>query len=243
LKESVHMTTGNYLLDAMSPELYEKLAPNLKRVSLKQGTILHHPGETIEDLYFPIDCGISITITMKNGSTAEAGIIGRREVLGINAIMGGKETTQTEYIVQIAGSAIKIDAPALLEEFDRNKELRGVLLRFTQAMIAQISQTTACNSLHVLEQRLARWLLESQDRINTNEIKLTQEFLSHMLGVRRAGITQTAQKFQEKGLIQYHRGIVQILDQKGLEEAACECFRTVREEYDRLLGIQQKDLR
>ena len=243
MKESVHMTTGNYLLDAMSPELYEKLAPNLKRVSLKQGTILHHPGETIEDLYFPIDCGISITITMKNGSTAEAGIIGRREVLGINAIMGGKETTQTEYIVQIAGSAIKIDAPALLEEFDRNKELRGVLLRFTQAMIAQISQTTACNSLHVLEQRLARWLLESQDRINTNEIKLTQEFLSHMLGVRRAGITQTAQKFQEKGLIQYHRGIVQILDQKGLEEAACECFRTVREEYDRLLGIQQKDLR
>jgi len=243
LKESVHMTTGNYLLDAMSPELYEKLAPNLKRVSLKQGTILHHPGETIEDLYFPIDCGISITITMKNGSTAEAGIIGRREVLGINAIMGGKETTQTEYIVQIAGSAIKIDAPALLEEFDRNKELRGVLLRFTQAMIAQISQTTACNSLHVLEQRLARWLLESQDRINTNEIKLTQEFLSHMLGVRRAGITQTAQKFQEKGLIQYHRGIVQILDQKGLEEAACECFRTVREEYDRLLGIPQKGLR
>jgi len=237
------MTTGNCLLDALSPELYEKLAPNLKRVWLKQGNILHHPGETIEDLYFPIDCALSITITMRDGSTAEAGLVGRREVLGINAIMGGKETTQTEYIVQIAGSAMKIHARILLEEFDRNKELRDVLLRFTQAMIAQISQTTACNSLHVLEQRLARWLLEAQDRVNSDEIRLTQEFLSHMLGVRRAGVTQTAQKFQENGLISYRRGIVQILDQGGLKEAACECFGTVREEYDRLLGIKQKGLR
>ena len=234
------MTIGNSLLDAFSPELYEKLAPNLKRVSLKQGQILHHPGEAIEDLYFPIDCALSITITMRDGSTAEAGVIGRREVLGINAVMGGSETTQTQYIVQIAGRAIKIDAPPLLEEFDRNKELRDVLLRFTQAMIAQISQTTACNSLHVLEQRLARWLLEAQDRVNSDEIRLTQEFLSHMLGVRRAGVTQTAQKFQENGLISYRRGIVQILDQKSLEEAACECFGTVREEYDRLLGTKQQ---
>jgi CRP-like cAMP-binding protein len=227
----------------MSPELYEKLAPNLKRVWLKQGEILHHPGSTIEDLYFPIDCGLSITITMRDGSTAEAGLVGRREVLGINAIMGGKETTQTQYIVQIAGSAIKIDARMLLEEFDRNKELRDVLLRFTQAMIAQLSQTTACNSLHVLEQRLARWLLEAQDRVNSKDLRLTQEFLSHMLGVRRAGVTQTAQKFQENGLIQYRRGIVQILDQGGLEEAACECFGTVRDEYDRLLGRKQKGFR
>jgi CRP-like cAMP-binding protein len=227
----------------MSPELYEKLAPKLKRVSLKQGEILHHPGEAIEDLYFPIDCGLSITITMRDGSTAEAGLIGRREVLGINAVMGGRETTQTQYIVQIAGSALKIDAPPLLEEFDRNKELRDVLLRFTQAMIAQISQTTACNSLHVLEQRLARWLLEAQDRVNSDEIRLTQEFLSHMLGVRRAGVTQTAQKFQENGLISYRRGIVQILDQGGLKEAACECFGTVKEEYDRLLGRKQQGFR
>ena len=237
------MATGNCLLDALSPELYEKLAPNLKRVSLKQGEILHHPGETIEDLYFPIDCALSITITMRDGSTAEAGLIGRREVLGINAIMGGRETTQTEYIVQIAGSAIQINARILLEEFNRNNELRDVLLRFTQAMIAQISQTTACNSLHTLEQRLPRWLLEAQDRVNSDEIRLTQEFLSHMLGVRRAGVTQTAQKFQQKGLIQYRRGHVQILDQGGLKEAACECFGTVREEYDRLLGIKQQGFR
>ena len=237
------MTTGNCLLDALSPELYEKLAPNLKRVSLKQGEILHHPGETIEALYFPIDCALSITITMSDGSTAEAGIVGRREVIGINAVMGGSETTQTEYIVQIAGSAIKIDARILLEEFNRNKELRDVLLRYTQALIAQISQTTACNSLHVLEQRLPRWLLEAQDRVNSNDLKLTQEFLSDMLGVRRAGVTQAAQKLQENGLIEYRRGLVQILDKGRLEEAACECFGTVREEYDRLLGTKQKGLR
>ncbi len=237
------MTIGNCLLDALSPELYEKLAPNLKRVSLKQGEILHHPGETIEDLYFPIDCALSITITMSDGSTAEAGLVGRREVIGINAVMGGRETTQTEYIVQVAGSAMKIDARILLEEFDRNKELRDVLLRYTQALIAQISQTTACNSLHTLEQRLPRWLLEAQDRVNSNELKLTQEFLSEMLGVRRAGVTQTAQKLQENGLIEYHRGRVQILDQGGLEEAACECFGTVREQYDRLLGIKQQGFR
>jgi CRP-like cAMP-binding protein len=235
------MTTENRLIALLPGELYQKLAPNLKRVSLKQGTILHHPGETIKDLYFPIDCLLSITITMNNGSTSEAGMAGNREVVGVNAFMGGRETTQTEYIVQIAGSAIKADAQLLLEEFDRNKDLRDVLLRYTQALIAQISQTTACNSLHVLDQRLARWLLEAQDRVDSKDLKLTQEFLGHMLGVRRAGVTQAAQKLQERGLIRYNRGHVQILDQQGLEASGCECFRTLREEYDRLLGGKDRD--
>jgi CRP-like cAMP-binding protein len=235
------MVTENRLLSVLPRELYEKLAPNLKQVSLERGTILHHPGETIEDLYFPIDCVLSMTITMNDGSTAEAGMIGNREVIGVNAFMGGRETTQTEYIVQIAGSAIKADARPLLEEFERNKKLRDVLLRYTQALIAQISQTAACNSLHVLDQRLARWLLEAQDRIDSDDLKLTQEFISHMLGVRRAGVTQAAQKLQERGLIRYHRGHVEILDKHGLEAASCECFRTLREEYDRLLGGKERD--
>ena len=235
------MNPENRLLAVLPREVYKKLAPNLKRVSLEQGRILHHPGQTIEALYFPVDCLISITITMTDGSTAEAGMVGNREVVGVNAFMGGRETTQTEYIVQIAGSAIKVDAQPLLEEFDRNKDLRDVLLRYTQALIAQISQTTACNSLHVLDQRLARWLLESQDRIDSDDLKLTQEFLGHMLGVRRAGVTQAAQKLQEKGLIRYHRGHVQILDRQGLEASACECFRVLREEYDRLLGVKDRD--
>ena len=235
------MVTENRLLAVLSRELYKKLAPNLKQVSLEQGTILHHPGETIKEIYFPIDCLLSITITMTDGSTAEAGMVGNREVIGINAFMGGRETTQTEYIVQIAGSAIKADAQPLLEEFDHNKELRDVLLRYTQALIAQISQTTACNSLHLLDQRLARWLLEAQDRVNSDYLKLTQEFISHMLGVRRAGVTQAAQKLQERGLICYERGHVQILDLQGLEASSCECFSVLREEYDRLLGGKDRD--
>ncbi len=235
------MTAKNYLLAALPREVYEKIAPNLKQVSLSRGKILHHPGEAIVDLYFPIDCALSITITMSDGSTAEAGVIGNREVLGVNAFMGGRETTQTEYIVQIAGSAMKIDAQTLLSEFDRNKKLRDVLLRYTQALIAQISQTTACNRLHSLEQRFARWLLEAQCRVENDELKLTQEFLGDMLGVRRAGVTQAAQKLQESRIIRYSRGHIDILDQKGLEAASCECFTTVRDEYNRLLGLRQKD--
>ncbi len=195
------MTAKNHLLAAFPREVYEKIAPNLKHVSLERGKILHHPGEAIRDLYFPIDCALSITITMSDGSTAEAGVIGNREVLGVNAFMGGRETTQTEYIVQIAGSAMKAEAWALRDEFDRNKELREVLLRYTQALIAQISQTTACNRLHTLEQRFARWLLEAQSRVENDELKLTQEFPRHMLGVRRAGVTGAAQKLQESRII------------------------------------------
>jgi CRP-like cAMP-binding protein len=202
--------------------------------------MLHQPGDTIRDLYFPIDCLLSITITMSDGTTAETGVVGNREVIGVNAFMGGRETTQTTYIVQMAGSAVKADARMLRDEFDRNKDLREVLLRYTQALIAQLSQTTACNSLHRLEQRLARWLLEAQDRVESNELELTQEFISDMLGVRRAGVTQAAQKLQESDLIHYKRGYIQILDQQGLEAASCECFRTVRDEYDRLLGDKHR---
>ena len=184
------MTAKNRLLTALPGEVSEKLAPYLKLVSLERGKILHLPGEIIHDVYFPLDCQLSITITMKDGSTAETGVIGNREMLGVNAFMGGSETTQTEYIVQVAGSAMKTDAKVLLHEFDLNKKLRDLLLRYTQALIAQISQTTACNRLHVLEQRFARWLLEAQTRLESDKLLLTQEFLGDMLGVRRAGVTQ-----------------------------------------------------
>lgn len=226
----------NSLLSVLSPQTYEKLAPTLKQVSLEQGTILHRPDEVIQDVYFPIDCLLSITLTMQDGATTETGLVGNREMLGVNAFMGGKETTQTEYIVQIPGTAIRADAQRLLEEFDRNKELRDVLLRYTQALIAQISQTTACNRLHSLEQRFGRWLLEAQDRLGSDDVKLTQEFISNMLGVRRAGVTKAAQKFQDSGCIRYSRGHVRILNRQQLEALSCECFRCVKDEYDRLLG-------
>jgi CRP-like cAMP-binding protein len=230
----------NYLLAAMPREVYEKIAPNLKLVSLPRGKILHYAGETIEDLYFPIDCVLSITITMSCGNTAETGIIGNREVLGVNAFMGGSETTQTDYIVQVAGSAMKISAQTLRYEFERNKQLREVLLYYTQALIAQISQTTACNRLHDLEKRFARWLLEVRTRVEKDDIDLTQEFIADMLGVRRAGVTQAAQKLQESGIIKYSRGHVYIIDRRRLEAASCECFKTVKDEYDRLLGIHDQ---
>ncbi|HHP7243572.1 MAG TPA: Crp/Fnr family transcriptional regulator [Elainellaceae cyanobacterium] len=173
---------------------------------------------------------------MQDGSTAETGVVGNREVLGVNAFMGAKETTQTAYVVQIPGSAMKVKALPLREEFNQNKELRDILLEYTQALIAQLSQTAACNRLHVLEQRLARWLLEAQTRVESDELTLTQGFIAEMLGVRRAGVTQAAQKLQGSGLIRYGRGNVRILDREGLEAASCECFGVIQGEYVRLLG-------
>ncbi|MBD2101073.1 Crp/Fnr family transcriptional regulator [Leptolyngbya sp. FACHB-261] len=234
------MLTENRLLAALPQEVLERLAPHLQLVALQAGTRLHEAGETIQALYFPIDCGLSITITMSDGRTAETGLTGKRDVIGINAIMGGCTTTQTAYVVQLPGNAIKINANVLLDEFDSNKAVRDVLLRYTQALIAQLSQTTACNSLHPLEQRLARWLLEAHDRVDKKNLRLTHELLSEMLGVRRAGVTQAAQKLQESGFIQYGRGSVHILDLPALEEFACECFRTVKDEYDRLIVPRQR---
>lgn len=234
------MNIENRLLSAFPEELSEKLYPHLKKINLERGDRLHEAGEPINELYFPLDCVLSITLTLSDGSTAETGMVGNREVIGINAFMGGRETTQTTYIVQVAGSAMKIDARILREEFDQNLQLRSIMLRYTQAFIAQISQTTACNSLHKLDQRLARRLLEVHDRLQTDELSLTQEFMADMLGVRRAGVTQTAQRLQENGLIQYKRGHVHVLDRAGLEAHACECFQTVKDEYDRLLGAKHE---
>lgn len=234
------MAHKNHLLAILTEQMYDTLAPNLHQVSLNRGDMLHLPNETINELYFPIDCLLSITITMSNGATAETGVVGNREVIGINAFMGGRETTQTEYVVQIAGTAMKIDAEIMRREFQKNQELRDVMLRYTQAFIAQISQSVACNRLHQIEQRLARWLLEVQDRINSDELILTQELISNMLGVRRSGVTQAAQKLQEEGLISYSRGHIQILNQQKLEAKSCECFEVVRDEYDRLLGRKNR---
>lgn len=230
------MTAENQILAKLSSDVFQRLEPHLVYVALPQGTIIHCPGDLLTHLYFPLDCLFSVTITMKNGSTAEVGMVGSREVLGINAVMGNSETTQTEYVVQVAGSAMKIEAAILRQEFDRHGELHEILLRYTQAFLAQVSQTAACNSLHTLEQRLPRWLLETQERVHSDNLALTQEYIATMLGVRRAGVTQAAQNLQERKLIQYHRGNVQILDQEGLEAAACECFKRIKAEYDRLLG-------
>jgi CRP-like cAMP-binding protein len=240
--KDTYMAKENHLLASLPRDVYEKLAPHLKHVSLKQGERLQEPGETLQEIYFPIDCLLSITITMSDGAIVETGIVGCREMLGLNAFLSGRETTHTEYTVQIPGSAIKTDAQIWRKEFDCNQELRNVLLRYAQAFIVQISQTAACNRAHLLEHRLARWLLEARDRINSDELRLTHEFIAMMLGVRRAGVTQAAQNLQDRGLIQYSRGRIYILNQSGLEAFSCECFRTVKTECDRLLGISHRAL-
>ena len=179
---------------------------------------------------------ISITVTSVEGRTAEAGVVGSREMVGINAFMGGRETTQTEYVAKIPGEVVTIPAAALRPEFDASKRVRDVLLKYTQAMIAHLSQNVACNRLHSAEQRFGRWLLEVRDRIGSDDLRLTHEFIGEMLGIRRAGVTEIANRFDAAGIIKHSRRLVRIIDVEALNAAACGCYRTVTDEYERLLG-------
>jgi CRP-like cAMP-binding protein len=226
----------NRLLDALPQDVTDGLQRYFERVTLPRGKVLHHPGDTIQHLHFPLNCLVSITVTMKEGKIAEAGAVGNREVVGVNAFMGGSETNQTEYIVQIEGDALKMEAQPLLDAFDSNKAVRDVFLKYTQAYIAQLSQNVACNRLHNVEQRFARWLLEVYDRIGTTDLRLTQEFIGEMLGVHRPTVTDTANRLMAEGLISVQRGLIRITDVAGLERIACECYTVVQEEYNRLLG-------
>lgn len=234
-------TTGsppphNRLLDAIPRDVYDRLSVRMRTVELSQGQVLQRPGDTIERVYFPLSCLISITVTMRDGATTEAGIVGNREMVGVNAFMGGKEMTRTEYITQCSGRAVLLPADALLEEFDNSKPLRDVLLKFTQAYIAQLSQNVACIRQHGIKERLARWLMECRDRVQTDDFSITHEFISQMLGVRRAGISEAAAALREAGMIEYGQGVIRISSAEALLGSACECFWDLREEYDRLLG-------
>ena len=233
--------TSNRLLAVLPREAFLTLEPYFERLTLKTGIVLHEPGAAINDLYFPLDALISVTVTMRDGRTAETGVVGRREVVGINAFMGGRETTQTKYIVQGSGDAIRVPASPVLELFDTNKGVRDVLLKYTQAMLAQVTQNAACNALHVLERRFARWLLEVRDRVGSDDLRTTQEFISQMLGVRRAGVSDVSRRFEEREIIRQRRGRTRILDLARLEAEACECYAVLIEEYDRLLGKNPHD--
>jgi CRP-like cAMP-binding protein len=230
----------NRLLDALPRDVTKALEKDFEQVSLKRGEVLHRPGDRIRHLYFPLDCLVSITVTTPEGKTAEAGAVGNREVVGINAFMGGSETNQTEYVVQIEGGALKMKAEPLLEAFDSNKAVRDVFLKYTQAYIAQVSQNVACNRLHNIEQRFGRWLLEVHDRIQTTDLRLKQEFIGEMLGVHRPSVTEIAGKVEKMRFISVQRELIRISDVKGLEGIACGCYRVVKDEYDRLLGKRAK---
>ena len=226
---------GNHLLATLPIEVYKRLCPTLTYVVFALGDVLYVPGERMDYIYFPTSAVVSLIYTMENGDTAEVGLVGNEGVVGVALFMGSATTTNYA-VVQVAGGALRMEAQALLEEFRRGGPFQLMLLRYTQALLTQISQTAVCNRLHPVDKRLCRWLSMTRNRLPSNEVHMTQEFIAHMLGVRREGVTAAAHRLQKVGLIRYRRGHITIVDREGLEAAACECYRVVKNEYDRLLG-------
>lgn len=226
----------NQLIRRFPESSYQRLVPYFVSVKLKLGQILHEPGEPITTVYFPHQAMVSLVQVMENGSTIEAGIVGNDGVVGYAVFLGGVASA-SRAVVQLPGHAIALDANLLKDEFDHSSELRSLLLRYSQALIAQISQTAACNRFHAVEERLARWLLQSHDASQSSDLELTQDFLSSMLGTRRASVTQAAGKLQQAGLIRCSRGRIEIVDREALRGAACECYLVTRAEFARLLEI------
>jgi len=216
-------------------EEYNRLRPNLDPVSFDLGEVIYQSGGQIDYIYFLTDCIVSLVYTIKNGMSAEIGVVGNEGVVGIALFMGG-DTMPNRALVQSAGSAVRVKARVLQNEFDRGGEFQHLLLRYTQALMTQISQTAVCNRLHPVERQLTRWLLLSHDRLQTDELVMTHEMIANMLGTRREGVTIAAGKLQDAGLINYYRGRIQIIDRAGLEASVCECYRVVKDEFDRLLA-------
>lgn len=219
---------GNGLLSALPRAEYERLSRHLELVRLVPGKILYNVGDAVRYAYFPKGGMICLLSTTEDGRTIEVGIVGNEGMAGIPIVLRS-DAAPYQVIVQLAGNALRISGNALREECNRGGKLQDLLLRYTHAMLVQVAQSAACNSFHTVKERLCRRLLVSRDRVQTDTIHLTQEFLSHMLGVQRTSVTQIASALQKEGLIRHSRGRVTILDRRGLEVASCECYRRVRE--------------
>jgi CRP-like cAMP-binding protein len=197
--------------------------------------VVYEPGQRMNYAYFPTSAVVSLIYTMEDADTAEMGLVGNEGVIGITLFLGG-DTTPNQAVVQVAGGALRMGAEAMRAEFERGGPFQAALLSYTQALLTQVSQSAACNRLHPIEQRFARWLLMIRDRLPSDEVHMTHESLGHVLAVRREGVTLAARHLLEAGLIRYHHGHITIVDRRGLEAAACECYRVVKDEFDRLLG-------
>lgn len=228
-------STKNHLLAALPDEDFVRINAQLETVSLRLGQVLYESGDRMTHIYFPTTAIISLLYIMQNGGTAEIGIAGNNGLVGIALFMGG-DTTSNRAVVQSAGQAVRMEADALRAEFKRGGVFQDLLLRYTQALMTQISQTAVCNRLHHVEQQLCRWLLINHDQLPADKLVMTHDLIANMLGVRREGVTIAAGHLQNLGLIRYSRGTVTILDRKGLERVCCECYKVVSDEYDRLLG-------
>jgi CRP-like cAMP-binding protein len=226
--------TSNHLLNALPRQEYERLEPHLESVELKLGEVLYESGDQMRHAYFPTTSIISLLYVLENGSSAEIAVVGNEGILGIALFMGG-HTTPSRAVVQSKGTAYRLKASLLLEEFNRGGATQNLLLRYTQALITQMTQTAVCNRHHTVEQQLCRWLLLSLDRLSGNSLNMTQELIANMLGVRREGVTEAAGRLQREGLIQYCRGHIEVLDRDRLELRVCECYQVVKTEFERLL--------
>ncbi|WP_283147814.1 Crp/Fnr family transcriptional regulator [Silvimonas soli] len=223
----------NHLLAALAPEEWQRWLPHLESVDLSLGQVLYESGSRMSHVYFPTTAIVSLLYVMENGASAEIAIVGNEGIVGISLFMGG-ESTPSRAVVQSGGQGYRLKAAVMKEEFNRMPVLH-LMLRYTQALITQMAQTAVCNRHHSLDQQLCRWLLLSLDRLQGDELVMTQELIANMLGVRREGVTQSALKLQEAGLIRYARGHITVLDRTGLEKRTCECYAVVKKEYDRLL--------
>jgi len=224
----------NHLLAALQPVEYERVLANLEPVELPLGQAVYESGGVQGYVYFPTDSIVSLLYVMEDGASAEIAVVGNEGVVGIALFMGG-ETTPNRAVVQSAGHGYRLRARVLKAEFELGGDVQHRLLRYTQALITQMAQTAVCNRHHSIEQQLCRWLLLSLDRLDSNELVMTQELIANMLGVRREGVTEAAGHLQDAGLIHYARGRITVLDRPRLEARVCECYSVVKREYDRLL--------
>jgi CRP-like cAMP-binding protein len=237
---SPHSPLQNHILAALPREDYEVLLPHLELTAMPLGWAVYESGGRLGYVYFPTTSIVSLLYVMESGASAEIAITGNEGLIGIALFMGG-ESTPNRAVVQSAGSGYRLKSSVLQEEFASGGELQRLALRFTQALITQMSQTAVCNRHHTLEQQLCRWLLLSLDRLPGSEILMTQELIANMLGVRREGVTEAAGRLQKDKVILYSRGRIQVLDRPRLESRVCECYRVVKKEYERLLPYEVLD--
>jgi CRP-like cAMP-binding protein len=231
----------NRILAGLPKSELARLAPSLEHVTLESKDVLFDPDQPIKHVYFPEDCLVSIVGIMADGSAVETATVGQEGMVGL-AVFLGDGRTSLQAFCQVPGEALRLESQRFRQELARGGKLRELLGRYTQALIAQISQASACNRLHPLRQRCARWLLQTQDRVRSDTFELTHQFLSQMLGVRRVTVTELAGEFEREGLIRNHYGRIVVLDRAGLERAACECYRIIQREFERLLEGRESSI-
>jgi len=230
----MHNPRQNHLLAALPADAYARLLPHLEPIRLPLGMVLFEPGESRRYAYFPADAIVSLLNVMESGASAEIAVVGNDGVADISSFMGG-DAMPSRAVVQSAGYGYRLSRKVIKDEFNRHGEFLQLVLRYTQALITQMAQTAICNRHHSIEQQLCRWFLLSLDRLTGNELVMTQELIANMLGVRREGVTEAAGKLHKRGIIDYHRGHITVLDRPGLEKIVCECYAVVKKETDRLL--------